>query len=438
MGTSADHNGDDPLEQFPRLCWCGIYTRQSRNSDSEFSSCEAQFDTCFGFVRSRIEEGWVWNGQCYDDPAESSETLQRPAMERLLNDVRQGTIGRVVVHRLDRLSRKIADCTSFLQELREREVPLTIVAQPELGITAGDAFILNLMASFAEFEQELIRSRLAEARAAHKRRGRRVAGVVPYGYQADPITRQLIVVEREARCVRSMFQLAAKGKTPREIAEIANQQDWRKQTRNDCDPNGWTPRQVLAVLTNPVHAGLIRDGGESRPGAHEAIVDRELFEQVQTQIRSRRTRPPGWSEATLRWPLRGLLRCGQCGRVMSPSVSGHGNLRYQYYRCRSHAGGKPPCRGVSLPALEIESYVIELLGSDDLETDAESAHQMEQVRQFRTSWSSLDERARNDLLPGVVQEVVFDPHSSTVSVAFHEQALERLQNQSQSCGASER
>jgi hypothetical protein len=153
------HDSDEILDRIRRLRWCGIYTRQSREPNDGYSSCQAQFDACLNLVQSRFDDGWVFNGRRYDDKAESSETLQRPSLQRLLDDIREGKVDRVVVHRLDRLSRRIVDCTKLLQELHERQIPLTIVTQPELGVTAESTFLLNLMPPFGEFEQEMTRER---------------------------------------------------------------------------------------------------------------------------------------------------------------------------------------------------------------------------------------------------------------------------------------
>jgi len=82
----ADHDSDDILERIRRLCWCGIYTRQSREPNDEYSSCQAQFDACLEFVKSRFDDGWVFNGRRYEDEAETSESLKRPGLQRLLED----------------------------------------------------------------------------------------------------------------------------------------------------------------------------------------------------------------------------------------------------------------------------------------------------------------------------------------------------------------
>lgn len=157
---SGDADTDDILDRVRHLHWCGIYTRQSRGPKDEYSSCQAQFESCLAFVTSRFDDGWVFNGRRYDDEAKSSETLERPGLQKLLEHIREGKVQRVVVHRLDRLSRRLVDCTKFLQELHDRRLPLSIVKQPELGTSAKDTMLLNLMASFAEFEQQMTREGL--------------------------------------------------------------------------------------------------------------------------------------------------------------------------------------------------------------------------------------------------------------------------------------
>lgn len=150
-----------------------------------------------------------------------------------------------------------------------------------------------------------------------------------------------------------MFEMAAGGQRPKEIAAIANRRGWR----TGRDGGKWTARTVLKVLSNPIYAGLIRNGSQTLPGRQEAIVSTALFDQVRDLVESRRSRTPGRRKSTILWPLRGLLKCGRCRRTMSPSISGYRNFQYRYYRFRSTAGGRPPCRAVSLPAFKIERFV---------------------------------------------------------------------------------
>lgn len=154
-------------------------------------------------------EGWQIVGSRYDDLGQSSETLDRPALNRLVEDIEEGNIDRVLVHRLDRIARKILYACHFLEMLRQHDVAITIVSQPELTGDANGRLLINLMASFAEFEQEMTKSRMADARATLKAHGRRVAGRVPSGYYADSTSKQLIISESEATRIREIFERAA-------------------------------------------------------------------------------------------------------------------------------------------------------------------------------------------------------------------------------------
>jgi site-specific DNA recombinase len=157
-----------------------------------------------------------------------------------------------------------------------------------LGVAALDNMLLNVMASFAEFERDMTASRIAEARAYLKANGRRVAGAVPFGYTADPRTKQLVVVSEESAIVSRMFQWAASKMTPSTIAAVANAQGWR--TRKGPP---WTTRQVLYTLTNHVYAGLVIDGYGYRDGCHQGLVERSVYHAVQNLLTLRRSRTPG-------------------------------------------------------------------------------------------------------------------------------------------------
>jgi DNA invertase Pin-like site-specific DNA recombinase len=212
---------------------CAIYTRQSADRKSDFTSCQAQFEACYCYLKSQTGLGWRWIDERFDDEEYSGVTLDRPALQRLLRMIYVGKVHHVLIHRLDRLSRNIIDCTALLHKFRQRCIDLVIVSTPELGSSATDVFMLNILSAFAEFEREMIRTRIAEARAVLKQHGRRVGGAVPYGYQTDPYTKQLIVEPREAHHIQAMFKMAADGKTPSNIARAINQA-WLANQRTHC------------------------------------------------------------------------------------------------------------------------------------------------------------------------------------------------------------
>ncbi len=215
---------DRPEEPPETPVRCAIYTRQSVDSQDDLFSFQVQYEACRAFVQSQAGAGWMLVGDRFDDEGYSGAMLDRPALERLLGVVRSGGADRVVVHRLDRLSRNLRHFVRLSEELRDRNVALTIVTAPMLGVAALDNMMLNVMASFAEFERDMTASRIAVARAYLKANGRRVAGAVPFGYVADPRTKQLVVIPEEGEIVLRMFQWAASKMTPSTIAAIANAQ----------------------------------------------------------------------------------------------------------------------------------------------------------------------------------------------------------------------
>lgn len=159
-------------------------------------------------------QGWSVVDEVFEDVGFSVAPLDRPGLQRLLDFVRQGGADRILIHRLDRLSRKVRDCVGLFDEFRRLNLYLVIVTAPELGQAAQDHSLLNIMASFAEFEREVIAGRIADARAELKTEARRIAGAVPFGYHADPRTKQLVANTREAEIIRGCSKMPASESGP--------------------------------------------------------------------------------------------------------------------------------------------------------------------------------------------------------------------------------
>ncbi|MEA3364270.1 MAG: recombinase family protein, partial [Candidatus Hydrogenedentes bacterium] len=202
---------------------CAIYTRQSSVPSHRETSCNAQFDKCLKFIASMKPIGWEWIGTRYDDAGYGGATLDRPALQELIQLVAVGGVDIVVVEYLDRLSRSVVDVLTLMESFRDHGVDLRIVTCPDLTISPSDNFMINLLASFAEFERALIGERIREARAILKSHGKRVGGAVPFGYDADPLSKQRVVNAEESARVRAFFEMAAEGMTPSQIADVANE-----------------------------------------------------------------------------------------------------------------------------------------------------------------------------------------------------------------------
>ncbi len=235
-------------------------------------------------------------------------------------------------------------------------------------------------------------TRIAEAREYLRSNGRRVAGAVPFGYAGDPRTKQLVVVPEEAEVVSRMFEWAAAKMPPATIATIANAQGWR--TKNN---NRWTPRQVNFTLTNYVYAGLVLDGYGFRKGCREGLITKDVYDRVQDLLAARRTRKPGRSTNHRTWPLRGLVFCGACGRLLSPHTIRRGPIIYRYYRCRSTASGREPRKSVLVNAPEIENAVLQAAGIE------------------QTGLTSKEEEVA---LQGAIRHVVLKADTGSIEIEF--------------------
>jgi len=182
-----------------------IYTRQSVDKGDGFSSCEAQFMTCRAFANETGDPALDWIGEQFNDEGCPGATLDRPAMCRLRQVIKESGIDRLYATALDRLSRNLRDTLTLLDELDRAQLELRLVHESEMIPGAQNRFLRDILAAFAEFERDMTATRIAETRAYLKKHGRRLAGPAPYGYDADPVSKQLVPNAKESRRVRLIF-----------------------------------------------------------------------------------------------------------------------------------------------------------------------------------------------------------------------------------------
>lgn len=404
---------------------CAIYTRQSvarPGRDPETSSCALQREACLALVAANAHLGWVAVNDRFDDEGESGADTDRLGLLRLVASVAEGLVDRVLVHRLDRLTRRAADWAEIDSILREHDVAISVV---DGGIHGADdaitRFRLNALAVFAEFERDMIGERLADARAARRARGLRVAGRLPLGYVADRATKQLVVVAAEAEIVRSMFADADAGMLPAAIATRAKEKGLvDKNGETEC----WSAKAVLRILRNETYAGLLSDGSA---GVHEAIVDRALFDRVGAKIAARQTRTPTprpEREGTVDpFLLRGLLVCARCGKRMTTSSTGKVERlpisppppempALRYYRCRGKG-----CPKSQMPANAIEALVPKLFATPSPEVSAQTRIIFEHVARI---WDSLIVPNRRRELVSLCKEIRWDGERSKLIIIADE------------------
>ncbi len=420
----------------PKVTRYAIYTRQSVDRPATFSSCEAQFANCQTFANRGASEHTVWVGTRFDDEGESGGTLGRPALTRLRALVQSHGVDLIYVTALDRLSRRVYDLIALLEEFERAGVKVQLAQEFNPPDGAQAKLIRHLLGVFAEFERDMIATRIAETRAYLKFHGLRIAGPVPLGYTADPKTKQLVIIPKEARRVRLIFDRATRGQTPAEIAARINHLKWRTKAwvaRRSGKMRGggkWTARQVLYLLRNPIYTGQYRDThGGMRPGCHPPIITQDLFDRVQNVLAGRRT-ITNTKRTPRDFPLRGKLICPKCGRQLSTQINsrslgeGGGRVRYRFYSCRSTARGRAPCRGVRYPAYDLERFVCQKLNDQAVWKGLLSSEREAQAVQYATVWSGMGEGLQSDLVGQMVERVTFAKKNTEMQITFTERCHE--------------
>jgi site-specific DNA recombinase len=185
---------------------CAIYTRKSSEEglEQEFNSLQAQREACEAFVGSQRHEGWVCLPACYDDGGFSGATMDRPALQRLLADITARRVDIVVVYKIDRLTRSLADFAKIVEILDARDASFVSVTQQFNTTTSMGRLTLNVLLSFAQFEREVIGERIRDKIAASKKKGMWMGGVPPLGYRVED--HRLSVIDSEAELVRAIFR----------------------------------------------------------------------------------------------------------------------------------------------------------------------------------------------------------------------------------------
>jgi site-specific DNA recombinase len=342
---------------------CAIYTRKSSEEglEQDFNSLQAQREACEAFIRSQAGEGWRLIKTAYDDGGISGGTLERPALKRLLADIGEGLVDIVVVYKVDRLTRSLADFARIVEMFDARGVSFVAVTQQFNTTTSMGRLTLNVLLSVAQFEREVTGERIRDKIAASKRKGMWRGGVPPLGY--DVRERRLIVNPAEARTVRSIYEryleLGGVRRLSRELAERGIVSKVRISQKGIKSGGCRFSRGALyELLSNPLHIGEIRHKQERYPGQHEAIVPRDLWEEVQQRLRTNRVRGRQSGTNAIASPLAGKIVDGD-GEPLYAQGAVKAGRRYRYYVSRTLVNGsaRDDRKGWRLAAPELERAV---------------------------------------------------------------------------------
>lgn len=351
---------------------CAIYTRKSSEEglEQDFNSLDAQREACEAYVASQRHEGWKGLPARYDDGGISGGTLERPGLQRLLADIDAGRVEMVVVYKIDRLTRSLADFAKLVERLEAAGCSFVSVTQAFNTSSSMGRLTLNVLLSFAQFEREVTAERIRDKIAASKKKGLWMGGLPPLGYDPHPdkTKRELVVNEVETDVVRRLFDLYLQHGCLNATARAAELAGLRSKLRTYDDGyrtggKVFTRGQIHHMLTNPIYRGLIRHKTTCFPATHPAIIDEPTWAAVQDKLQQAARRRRGATAATPTTgkpdesaPLLGKVR-DERGDLLTPSHTQRHGRRYRYYVSNRLISGGPDPAGWRLPAEAFEHAV---------------------------------------------------------------------------------
>jgi site-specific DNA recombinase len=347
---------------------CAIYTRKSTEEglEQEFNTLDAQRDAAEAFIRSQRGEGWVALPEHYDDGGYTGANMDRPALQKLLQDVRDGGVDCVMVYKVDRLTRSLLDFARIMEVLDKHGASFVSVTQQFNTTSSLGRLTLNILLSFAQFEREMIAERTKDKMSAARRKGRWVGGIPMLGYDLSDKGAALVVNNDEAARVRAIFDLYLELGSLIPVVQELNRRGWRMKewtTRKGTVAGGqaFAKNRLYNLLTNMVYVGKVEYGGQVYEGEHEAIVDPEIWQRVQDRLRYNGKTAGRQIRNKYGAVLKGILRCGSCEAGMVHTYTQKApNKLYRYYVCvNAHQRGYNQCQTRSVSAPVIEQAVID-------------------------------------------------------------------------------
>ncbi len=335
---------------------CAVYTRKSSEEglEQEFNSLHAQREACEAYIASQRSEGWVLVRDQYDDGGISGGTLERPGLKHLLADVEDGLVDVVVVYKIDRLSRSLMDFSKLVEVFDRNGVTFVSVTQSFNTTTSMGRLTLNILLSFAQFEREVTAERIRDKVRASRMKGMWMGGVPPLGYEVKD--RKLVIKEADATNVRWIFNRFIEIGSGTELSRELAARGIRTSRGNRIDK-----KYLYRLLNNRAYIGEAVHKGDSYPGEHDAIIEKDVWDKVHAILTESPRKRAARTRADTPALLKGLLY-GPDGAAFSPTHTRKGSKLYRYYVSQTvlkHGAGSCPIGRV--PAGEIEAAVLDQL-----------------------------------------------------------------------------
>ncbi|MDA8250550.1 MAG: recombinase family protein [Rhodospirillales bacterium] len=413
---------------------CAIYTRKSSEEGLEqsFNSLDAQREACEAYIASQRHEGWRVLPTAYDDGGISGGTMDRPALLQLLRDIRARKVDLVVVYKVDRLTRSLADFAKIVEVFDANGVSFVSVTQQFNTASSMGRLTLNMLLSFAQFEREVTGERIRDKIAASKRKGMWMGGVPPLGY--DIQDRTLVINEEEAQTVRYIFETYVTLGAVRPLQELLDAERITTKRHISAKGNSYGGRPIsrgylYRILQNRLYRGEIVHNGQTYPGQHEPIIDADLWDRVQAQLEQNRVEQRA-QQTTIQTSMLAGLVTDQAGDKLVPTYSNKNGKRYRYYVSQSlitGTRGNAP-HAIRVPAADLERLVshrlcrwltspgelIDALASNVPATKHPAT--IAAAAKLATTWNVTPTVSRCDFLKAIVDRITITDTSITIAI----------------------
>ena len=347
---------------------CAIYTRKSSDEglEQEFNSLDAQYESCKAYILSQKHEGWAAARERYDDGGYSGGSMERPGLQHLLADIAAGKIDVIVIYKIDRLTRSLADFARIIEIMERHGASFVSVTQSFNTKTSMGRLMLHVLLSFAQFEREVGAERVRDKIAASKAKGMWMGGTVPLGY--DAIDRKLIVNEAEAGTIRAIFAAFVELGSVQEALRWSQQHGLttkvRQRAGKQVGGNPFHYGALRCVLSNRTYVGEVEHKGKAYPGQHAGIVDRELFDRAQAILARRSTEEMRQAKVASSSLLQGLIM-DRHGRKMGPAHTKRTGQRFRYYVTHAKCIGTAEPAAYRIAADAIERHCLTILAEHE-------------------------------------------------------------------------
>ncbi|MBF0571724.1 MAG: recombinase family protein [Candidatus Omnitrophica bacterium] len=397
---------------------CAIYTRKSiaDGLDRDFTTLDAQRESCESYIASQKHEGWICLSEKYDDGGFTGANIERPALQKLLSDIRADKINCVVVYKVDRLSRSLLDFAELLSLFEKHNVTFVSVTQHFNTQNSMGRLTLNILLSFAQFEREIISERTRDKMAASKRKGKWVGGCVPIGYDLDRANRKLVVNPAEAKIVQEIFEAYLKEGTLISATRFINDKGYltKKYASTTGKRRGggkFKSSTLNQIIKNPYYLGKVRHDNVLYPGEQERIISDEIFEQAQELLATNRRvfcLKPKHSKIGL---LSHILRCNACNSTMYIAYTEkHKKFKYYHYVCLgAHTRGYKACPTKLVNANLMNNKVVESLRSIT-----------EDPRIIGDKWDQLSLDHKIPIIKSIIKEVRYNGGTEILEIQLHD------------------